>query len=160
MILGRADCLRAIYFVESAQFLCSWVATVCVMHRSNNDDELPWNSRWKIVGAYLAFVSANVDGTAAELDDSDLPDWDDHVKQEIKNGKTDAKSMLSDHPGDDEANGRLGKADNIPHLRETVANDPHGYEDFNPIDGGDIGTKLQDVRDEDLLFSGVNWASV
>lgn len=98
-ILGRADCLRAIHFLLEAQFLCSWVASLCSSHRSQETEDQPWNSRWKVIGILTYIISAAIDGTADALaqDESNnltLLKWDDTAKEEFVFGKVDALALI------------------------------------------------------------------
>lgn len=165
VILGRADCMRAVHFVESAQFLCSWVARVCTVRRSNLEEELPWTSRWRVIGAYLAFVSANVDGTAAELD-IELTELEEAVTQEIENGKSDARTILGSHHNASTSNSKSAWATNnakMPALEDS--NPQHETNDFDkpecPVNHESFNLENHDSMQEEAdLFAGINWASV
>lgn len=177
VILGRADCLRAIHFLESAHFLCSWVATVCSMHRSSTDDELPWNSRWRVIGAYLSFVSANIDGTAAELG-MDVTEWEDPVKEEIVSGKSDAKALLSSRQGIEASNNSDDRdsAEDYPtmpmlekcipqqHLDTSQPStddvDEDDFDDQFEFDDDGLDNAVEETAGDDNMFAGMNWASV
>jgi len=96
--LGRADCMRALAFLDQAMFLCSYVAEVCCMHRDEKKYEFVWNNRWVVVGIQMYTVSMAIDKTIEMIPDMDarkssLLDWDDHVKDEIERGKSDASSV-------------------------------------------------------------------
>jgi hypothetical protein len=99
-ILGRADCLRAIHFLHEAQFLTSWVASVCNSHRANMDS-LPWNSRWQVIGIMTYTVSSLIEETSDALynnnpvPEASLRKWEDMTKEEIRSGKTDALALVS-----------------------------------------------------------------
>jgi len=54
VVLGRADCLRAIGFVAEASFLVSFVAKEC---RSRRRDPTEWDIRWKLVAIYAYNIS-------------------------------------------------------------------------------------------------------
>lgn len=110
-ILGRADCLRAIHFLHEAQYLCTWVASVCRSHRDQEQENLPWNSRWMVIGVILYMVSGTIDETGESLsqDDSDagaLRKWEDNAKQEVSHGEVDALALVKSNPA------------YIPHPRE------------------------------------------
>ena len=98
IILGRADCMRALAFMDQAMFLCSFVAEVCRLHRDERKSEYGWNSRWVVIGIQMYTISMAIDKTIDMMDASDarktsLLDWDDEVKAEIERGKADAISV-------------------------------------------------------------------
>lgn len=177
VILGRADCLRAIHFLESAQFLVSWVAKVCSLCRSHLEEELPWTSRWKVIGAYLSFVAANIDGTAAEFDMT-LPSWEEAVKQEISYGKSDAKALMHSRRKDsidgvslhedqnDDAMPMLGNISTphnlgTPHsFQSHVVSDTQEYDLFGDRLDDDMEEAQDDLGDNNILFQDMNWAPV
>ena len=168
VILGRADCLRAIHFVESAQFLCSWVAKVCIVHRSQMDDSLPWDSRWRVIGTYLSFISANVNGTAKDYS-LRLDDWEAEVQQEIEYAKSDAKLLLSWHQSNDK-NGDCSAAAAAAENDMPIIEDSNAHQIFTPESfKSDTGRKSPDDalasddfdgEGDELLFEGMNWASI
>ena len=95
-ILGRADCMRAVYFPEEAMFLCAFVARVCSFHRDPNDSQLPWTSKWRAVSAYTYMTSVSIDSTITSLINggyrnmTSLDPWDTTTKEEISRGRRDA----------------------------------------------------------------------
>ncbi|KAL7548801.1 hypothetical protein ACHAWF_012058 [Thalassiosira exigua] len=101
-VLGRADCLRAIHFLHEAQYLCSWVASVCASRRNQSNDDLPWNSRWKIVGVVAYTVSSAIERTGQSLAEDDpsmtLRKWHDDAKAEFSRGESDALVLVSMNP--------------------------------------------------------------
>ena len=174
VILGRADCLRAIHFIESAQFLCSWVAKVCIVHRSQMDDDLPWNPRWRVIGAYLSFVSANVNGTAKEYSLA-IDDWEAKVQHEIEYAKSDAKLLLSCHQGNENGSndddwGAAGGGDAAENDDMPIIEDNNTQHLFTPDsfknDSGKkstddiLGSDEFDTEGDELLFESMNWAAV
>jgi hypothetical protein len=99
-ILGRSDCLRAIHFLHEAQYLCAWVASVCHSHRDRLQENLPWNSRWSVIGITTYTVSTIIEETSEALkqDNPDfgaLREWDDIAIEEIRCGKYDALNILN-----------------------------------------------------------------
>ncbi|KAL7543089.1 hypothetical protein ACHAXR_012410 [Thalassiosira sp. AJA248-18] len=98
-ILGRADCLRAIHFLHEAQYLCTWIASVCCSRRDQLNEDMLWNSRWKVVGILTYIVSANIDdtGDALSQDNSNagaLRKWDEAAKEEFSRGESDALALV------------------------------------------------------------------
>ena len=99
-ILGRADCLRAIHFLHEAQFLTSWVASVCHSHRAHMDS-LPWNSRWQVIGIMMYTMSSFIEETSDALynnnpvPEASLRKWEDMTKEEIRSGKSDALALVN-----------------------------------------------------------------
>lgn len=102
-ILGRADSLRAIHFLHEAQFLCTWVASVCRSHRDQVGEDLTWNSRWMVVGIVTYVVSATIDETGEALSQENpnagaLRKWDDPAKEEFSRGKADVLALVDANP--------------------------------------------------------------
>ena len=92
-ILGRADCLRAIHFLQEAQFLCTWVASVCHSHREQLEDGMTWDSRWEVIGYVNYTVASYIDETSAALS-QDLCKWDELSKREFDRGKSDGQLLV------------------------------------------------------------------
>lgn len=96
VILGRADCLHSVYFPNEAAFLCSYVATVCRMHREQcyeGDAKLLWNTRWKIVAIYAYNVSIMIRTTVSSVLDKQqrrlfLCMWERDVVEELERGRS------------------------------------------------------------------------
>lgn len=98
-ILGRADCLRAIHFLQEAQYLCTWIASVCRIHRDRQNAGLPWSSsRWRVIGIVTYIVSSTLDETseALFLDNPEitLRKWDGNTLEELERGKSDALVLV------------------------------------------------------------------
>ena len=92
-ILGRADCLRAVHFLHEAQYLCTWIASVCGSHRLK-EEHMPWNSRWRVVGILTYIIASSIDETGEALtQDGALRKWEDAAKKEISRGKKDAVAI-------------------------------------------------------------------
>jgi hypothetical protein len=99
VILGRADCLHAVYFPNEAAFLCSFVAKVCRLRRENegvDGAELEWNLQWKIVAIYAFNVSVMIRTTVSTVLDkqqqnSFLSMWERDVVEELERGRTDGR---------------------------------------------------------------------
>jgi hypothetical protein len=99
LILGRADCLRAVYFVQEAAFLCSFV---CRISRSHRQSKNRWNMRWRIISILAYEVSvmirnmAGVQGTV-----EDIPGvWENSVIDELDDARIDGlnwKAQDIDH---------------------------------------------------------------
>jgi len=102
IILGRADCMRALHFLDEAQFLCSWVAKECSLHRDGDDDELPWCSRWKAVGILTYIIASAIDETSMKLSCTEgkagsIRQWGEAVEEEIGRGKADAIFLVREY---------------------------------------------------------------
>ena len=96
-ILGRADCLHAVFFPEEAAFLCCFVARACALHR-NPSTTYEWNDQWKVVGMYAYNVSVMIRATVNNMmKQSKAKDfskmWDPTVIKELKSGCKDAKEL-------------------------------------------------------------------
>ena len=91
LILGRADCLRAVYFCQEAAFLCSYVGTTCRPRRSSEE----WNVRWKIVSilAYDLNVMIRITANAVMLEHEKREDttetWELAVISELEDARFD-----------------------------------------------------------------------
>ena len=97
-ILGRADCLRAIHFINEAIFLCSFATRVCCLHRDKKETEHPWTPKWRVVGIMCYTVSVSIDSIIMSMMDGEdrklaLDSWDKTVKAEIGRGRSDAIAM-------------------------------------------------------------------
>jgi hypothetical protein len=95
LILGRADCLRAVAFTDEAIFLCSYVAKLVALHRSQATLEWEWNAQWRVVGIQTYLVYASIDASIKPLltVESSSSLWEDDVNQEIAHCKIDAQSV-------------------------------------------------------------------
>ena len=131
-ILGRADCLRAIHFLHEAQYLCNWIASVCHSHRDHLQEDLFWNSRWRVVGIMTYIVSSIIEETSEALyqdnmgAEAALREWENISKEEIRCGKSDALALVS-------ANPRVSTQINSLHEEEKMLPDYEGYQDVNGI---------------------------
>ncbi len=96
VILGRADCLRAINFADEAMFLCSFVGKVCRLHRDKTS-EFPWTAQWRVISVSTYTISVAIDATINSLlDDNDRNNaltWEKDVKAELSRGRSDAISL-------------------------------------------------------------------
>jgi hypothetical protein len=103
LILGRADCLRALHFTDEAIFLCSYALRMCRLHRQPNagigtcDDRttIAVSPRWGAVSAYAYMVSVAIDSTLTSLLDicgktATASNWDADALRDMKQGKADA----------------------------------------------------------------------
>ncbi len=102
IILGRADCMRAVHFLDEAQFLCSWVANECSLRRDGDENELPWCSRWKAVGILTYIIASAIDETSMKLSCTDrkagaIRQWGEAVEEEIRRGKADAIALVREY---------------------------------------------------------------
>lgn len=97
VVLGRADCLRAIHFIHEAQYLCSWVASICATHRNT---DRPWSRRWRVVGILVYVVATTIEETAPSAarrsPSLELKQWDRPVMEEIRLAKLDAVALVRD----------------------------------------------------------------
>jgi hypothetical protein len=65
--IGRADCLHAIHFLLEAAYLCSFVASVCSLHRDRLEEDYEWNNCWRIVSILNYDVSVVIRNAAITL---------------------------------------------------------------------------------------------
>jgi len=98
VILGRADCLRAIHFLHEAQYLCSWVISVCRLHRDRQEAFFLWDERWRVIGVLCYVTKARIDETGEALHNNNksapLRKWDDVAQDEANRGKSDALILM------------------------------------------------------------------
>ena len=123
-ILGRADCLRAIHFLQEAQFLCSWVASVCHSHREQLEDGMTWDSRWEVIGFVNYTIASYIDETSAALSQDFLSKWDESSKREFALGKSDGL-LLVEIPaasGEEDNNVPSNGDDNLMDGNEDIEN--------------------------------------
>lgn len=121
VILGRADCLRAIHFLHEAQYLCSWVISVCRLHRDRQQSAFIWDARWRVVGVLCYVTKATIDESAEVLYNNNksvwpLRTWGDDAHDEANRGKSDALILVgacSSKAGDDFSRIGLDKAANL-----------------------------------------------
>jgi hypothetical protein len=97
LILGRADCLRAIHFTDEAIFLCSYVAKVCRLHRDKKSD-YPWTPKWRVIAIFMYTISIATDATISSfmkghLRNDALGSWEREVKAEISRARSDAIAL-------------------------------------------------------------------
>jgi hypothetical protein len=105
IILGRADCLNAVYFPNEGAYLCSYVARVCRLRRKDEGTQFEWNDEWKIIAIYAYNVSVMIRTSVSTiLDDhlktSFLATWTRDVVEELERGRKDAiawKRQLTQH---------------------------------------------------------------
>ena len=99
-ILGRADCLRAIHFTTEAMYLCSFVASVCRLHRDKKEREHCLTPKWIVVGIQMYLVSVAINGSLHSLMDEEeakyaiMNGWDKATRKEIERARSDAKVVL------------------------------------------------------------------
>merc|ERR1712146_96849 len=99
VILGRADCLQAVYFPNEAAYLCSFVAQVCRLHRDVEEAQFEWNDRWKIVAIYGYNVSVMIRLTVSNILDEAtqqtfMSAWESDVVEELERGGKDGRAWM------------------------------------------------------------------
>ncbi|VEU42775.1 unnamed protein product [Pseudo-nitzschia multistriata] len=100
IIIGRADCLQAVYFPNEAAYLCSFVARVCRLHRDSREVNFKWNDRWKIVGIYAYNVSVMIRITVSNILNQTMQKafmaaWERDVVEELERGRRDGRSWIN-----------------------------------------------------------------
>jgi len=95
LILGRADCLRAVSFTDEAIFLCSYVARVCALHRDPANTDYQWTSRWRVIGIQAWMSSVAIDASIASfLQQAPVQSvWNKEVLKELRRGRRDARAF-------------------------------------------------------------------
>jgi len=99
IILGRADCLQAVYFPNEAAFLCSFVARVCGLHRNPREADYEWNDRWKIVAIYGYNVCVMIFTTVKSILNQTMQEvfraaWERDVVEELERGRQDGRTWI------------------------------------------------------------------
>lgn len=118
VILGRADCLQALWFPDEAVFLCSYVARVCRLHRQ---DQVSWNSQWMVVGICAYNVSVAI-RTRTQNSSALVASVEADVLAEWKNGLEDAVSIASSSARDIPRGESVEEESANPHLTESFLN--------------------------------------
>jgi len=100
IILGRADCLQAVYFPNEAAYLCSFVARVCRLHRDSREVKFKWNDQWKVVGIYAYNVSVMIRITVSNILNQTMQKafmaaWERDVVEELERGRRDGRSWIN-----------------------------------------------------------------
>lgn len=156
-ILGRADCLRAIHFINEAIFLCSFAARVCCLHRDKKEPEHSWTPKWRIVGIMSYTISLGIDSAIYSLMEGDdrkvaLDSWEKSVKAELGRGRSDAIAMQK-------ACGLLPNAPSLPqrNINQEGTNmeqsTSEGYGSSENEDGFDDQDEDEDDDDEhEMLY--------
>lgn len=160
IILGRADCLRAIQFIDESIFLCSYVAKICRLHRDKQSD-LPWNPKWRVIAILMYTISLAIDATInsfMEGDDRDntLKSWTKDVKAEISRARSDAialqkafsrKEFNQKKPSkNDELEPRI---DSNKHVSVSHCGDDDDDESYNTINDVVDGGETENDEDEE-----------
>jgi hypothetical protein len=145
-VLGRADCLHAIYFPNEAAFLCSFVARACRLHRDREQSKYEWNDLWKIVAIYAYNVSVMIRTTVStvlgkQMQKSFYTMWERDVVEELERGRSDGwawKRNLSIK--DPDANTEQGDSDSEQEenrIADENGSSDDGDDDDSDDDGGD-----------------------
>ena len=100
IILGRADCLQAVYFPNEAAYLCSFVARVCRLHRDSGEANYEWNDQWKIVAVYAYNVSVMIRITVSSILDQTMQKafmtaWERDVVEELERARKDGRNWIN-----------------------------------------------------------------
>jgi hypothetical protein len=100
IILGRSDCLQAVYFPNEAAYLCSFVARVCRLHRDSGDVDCEWNDQWKIVAIYAYNVSVMIRITVSSILDQTMQKafmtaWERDVVEELERARKDGRIWIN-----------------------------------------------------------------
>ena len=174
VILGRADCLRAIHFLQEAQYLCSWVISVCRLHRDRQETTFLWDDRWRVIGVLCYITKATIDQTGEALRNNNrsaltLRKWEDGAQEEANRGKSDAQILVgtdSDEVGSEMPQVEVAVDDSIATpgndlimLNASQNEDVHGSQNENdfvaePFDFNQLGELPVPVIEEDVQMGG------
>lgn len=97
-VLGRADCLQAVYFCAEAAFLCSYVASVCASRKVDNETGY---SRWAIIRvlAYNLSVAIRFHGSLLQANMERKEDctmaWECAVVKSLMRGRAEGQKWWS-----------------------------------------------------------------
>jgi len=136
VILGRADCMRALSFIDQSMFLCTFILRICSLRRSCTNPDFMWNPKWKIVGIHAYMVCSTIDDLMATLPGCDVrkakTKWDKDELKELKCCRKDAISL----------NRSYAKKGNFPvsHTEEDSASE---YEDETEDDEAEADETFQ-----------------
>ena len=149
MILGRADCLRALHFTDEAIFLCGHVLSLCAKQRERIPPaagvaitpSLP--SQWSAVNAYAYMVSIATDSTLSSLlhacnREVTTMNWGKEALEEIAHGR--AAAM------------RIGGISDLPLIGSVQPRAAISNTNVNPPVGAG---QRQDEAEEDEEYEGV-----
>ena len=149
MILGRADCLRALHFTDEAIFLCGHVLSLCAKQRERIPPaagvaitpSLP--SQWSAVNAYAYMVSIATDSTLSSLlhacnREVTTMNWGKEDLEEIAHGR--AAAM------------RIGGISDLPLIGSVQPRAAISNTNVNPPVGAG---QRQDEAEEDEEYEGV-----
>ena len=96
-ILGRSECLQAVYFYPEAAFLCSYVAKACSIRRSSLD-HTEWNSQWTVISlltynqsVFLRAAASSIVKEHGRKEDT-TGTWETLVVDELRRAKSDGLS--------------------------------------------------------------------
>lgn len=95
LTIGRAGCLNATSFHQEAAFLCSFVVSVCSLHRDRTHEEFEWNNRWRIISILTYDLSVAIRHAAnVIIQDQERPEdtsgtWEKDVIDELKRARSD-----------------------------------------------------------------------
>lgn len=98
LIIGRAGCLQAVYFHQEAAFLCSYVASVCSLHRDKQRTDFEWDSKWRIISILTYDLSVVIRNAVTVIhQDQDRQEdtsgtWEKEVIDELKRSRSDGAS--------------------------------------------------------------------
>jgi len=167
VILGRADCMRALSFIDQAMFLCTFILRICSLRRSCKNPDFMWNPKWRIVGIHAYVVSAAIDDNIISLPGCDvrksppLP-WDKDIIKEIKCCRNDAIALNTSYDvqgnftisisGEEEEESSDSEDENDVEADEVEADEVEAYEEEanNLVESNDVnpsataGTSYED----------------
>ena len=94
LTIGRAECLLATQFLPESAFLCSYVASVCSLHRDRQKSEFEWNNAWRIISILAYDLSVAIRNSAnLILEEERWEDtsgaWEKDVIDELNRARSD-----------------------------------------------------------------------
>jgi len=136
IILGRADCLQAVYFPNEAAYLCSFVARVCRLHRDSGVvNYCEWNDRWKVVAIYAYNVSVMIRITVSSIlnqamQKAFMTAWERDVVEELERARKDGRTWINSLT-------RLGEDTSLKNVTEFDSSSAEVVENFTGLDATD-----------------------
>ena len=181
MILGRADCLRALHFTDEAIFLCGHVLSLCGKQRERIPPaagvaltpSLP--SKWSAVNAYAYMVSIATDSTLSCLlhacnREVTTMNWNKEALEEIAHGRAAAMRIggISDLPlissvqpraaiSNTNVNPPVGagqRQDEAEQYEEYEDVEPEGTSGVGAASSGTVPSGLEELSNEDYYAGG------
>lgn len=84
LVIGHADCMSALSYIDESVFLCRYVGRLCASRRK---DKQIWNPQWRIVAVNLCIVASRIKTSTAFS-------WGVEVQTELDAASDDFSSLM------------------------------------------------------------------